>query len=119
MATVEEVNPVRNSDSESHGPAGGDISSGVKKLAALARIEVPESELEKFTKEFDAILAYVSQLEKLDLPADAGKGLPQLRNVLRADGNAYEPGIFTAKLKEQFPEREGDLLVVKQVITHE
>ena len=40
----------------------------VQKLAALARITVSEEGLEKFTKEFDAILAYVSQLEKLDLP---------------------------------------------------
>ena len=38
----------------------------VKKLAALARITVEDAELETFTREFDAILTYVSQLEKLD-----------------------------------------------------
>ncbi len=91
----------------------------VKKLASLARIKVEEAELEQFTKEFDAILAYVSQLEALDLPADAGTELPPLRNVMRKDGDAYEPGTFTEKLAEQFPSREGDALVVKQVITHE
>ena len=40
----------------------------VKKLAALARIRMADAELEKFTKEFDAIIAYVGQLEKLKLP---------------------------------------------------
>ena len=39
----------------------------VKKLAGLARIRIDNTELEKFTSEFDAILAYVGQLEKLNL----------------------------------------------------
>jgi len=91
----------------------------VKKLAALARISVSEAELEKFTKEFDAILAYVSQLEKLDLPEGVGKELPPLRNVMREDGEPHATGLHTEQLAEQFPAREGDALVVKQVITHE
>ena len=40
----------------------------VKKLSKLARIDLGDSELEKFTKEFDAILAYVGQLESLKVP---------------------------------------------------
>lgn len=91
----------------------------VKKLASLARIKVEEVELEQFTKEFDAILAYVSQLEALALPEDVGTALPPLRNVMREDGEAYAPGTFTERLASQFPAREGDALVVKQVITHE
>lgn len=91
----------------------------VKKLASLARIKVEEAELEQFTKEFDAILAYVSQLEALALPADGGTDLPPLRNVMREDGEAYPPGTFTERLASQFPAREGDALVVKQVITHD
>lgn len=90
----------------------------VKKLAALARIEVKEAELAQFTEEFDAILAYVGQLEQLDI-AEAGNEAPALRNVMRADGEPHAPGAYTAKLAAQFPQREGDALVVKQVITHE
>jgi aspartyl-tRNA(Asn)/glutamyl-tRNA(Gln) amidotransferase subunit C len=89
----------------------------VKKLAALARIEVTESEIEQFTKEFDAILAYVGQLEKLEL--SAVEEVPVLRNVMRQDGEPHEPGKYTEKLASQFPAREGNALVVKQVITHE
>lgn len=91
----------------------------VKKLAALARIRVPEGELEKFTKEFDAILAYISQLEALDLPVGVESELPALRNVMRLDGEPHATGKHTQMLAEQFPAREGDALVVKQVITHE
>ena len=91
----------------------------VKKLAALARISVSDSELEKFTAEFDAILAYVGQLEKLDLPSGGEGEKPPLRNVMREDGEPHAAGAFTEKLAEQFPEREGDALSVKQIITHD
>ena len=90
----------------------------VKKLAALARIEVKEAELAAFTKEFDAMLAYVGQLEKLELPKDL-KTMPALRNVFRDDVNPTPAGTWTKKLVEAFPEREGDYLVVKQIISHE
>lgn len=90
----------------------------VKKLAALARVEVSEEELPKFAKEFESILAYVSQLEKLDLPKDL-KSESVLKNVMRADENPTESGTWTKKLAEQFPKREGDYLVVRQIISHD
>ncbi|HEY4500844.1 MAG TPA: Asp-tRNA(Asn)/Glu-tRNA(Gln) amidotransferase subunit GatC [Candidatus Paceibacterota bacterium] len=90
----------------------------VRKLAALARIRVEDSELEKFTSEFDAILAYVGQLEKLELPS-AGSEKSALRNVMRKDGEPHESGKYTEKLVKQFPAREGDALSVKQIISHE
>ncbi len=90
----------------------------VKKLAALARIRVEDSELEKFTNEFDAILAYVGQLEKLELESASGEKSP-LRNVMREDGEPHPPGAYTERLVEHFPDREGDALSVKQIITHE
>jgi len=91
----------------------------VKKLAALARLTIEDAELEKFTSEFDAILAYVGQLESLELPADLAGGKPSLRNVMREDGAPHASGAYTAALAAQFPAREGDALVVKQIITHE
>ncbi len=90
----------------------------VKKLAALARIKVGDAELEKFTREFDAILAYIGQLEKLELPK-TGEEKPLLRNIMREDSVPHEPLAYTEKLAEQFPAREGNALSVKQIITHE
>jgi aspartyl/glutamyl-tRNA(Asn/Gln) amidotransferase C subunit len=102
----------------------------VKKLAALARIKVADEELAQFTKEFDAILAYVGQLESLDLSLDTEEA-SVLRNVMREDGEPHEAGKYTEKLAEQFPASakatagkpaesgEGVYLEVKQVITHE
>lgn len=97
----------------------------VKKLAALARITIADDELEKFTGEFDAILAYVGQLESLEIPADVKGEKPVLRNVMREDGEPTPAGTYTEKLAAQFPERlpaqagEGDALVVKQIIQHD
>ncbi|MDP1707299.1 MAG: Asp-tRNA(Asn)/Glu-tRNA(Gln) amidotransferase subunit GatC [bacterium] len=91
----------------------------VKKLAALARIKISENELEKFTSEFDAILAYVGQLEKLDLPHGTDREKSVLRNVMREDGEPHETGRYTKMLAAQFPQREGDALSVKQIITHD
>ena len=91
----------------------------VKKLAVLARVSVPDAELEKFTSEFDAILAYVGQLEALDLSHHSSVEKPALRNVMRADNSPHAPGTYTEKLAAQFPAREGDALLVKQIISHE
>ncbi len=90
----------------------------VKKLAALARISIPEEKLETFAKEFDDILIYISQLEKLNITIDT-KVLPPVRNVFRDDINPHEAGKYTEALTMQFPDREGDSLKVKQIITHD
>ncbi len=97
----------------------------VKKLAALARIRVKDAGLEKFTKEFDAILAYIGQLENLDIPRGLKEEKPHVRNIMREDGLPHSPGAYTEKLTEQFPARlpaqagEGVYLEVKQIISHE
>lgn len=90
----------------------------VKKLASLARITISDEELAAFTDEFDAILSYVGQLESLALPEVASEK-PALRNIMRADGEPHAPGAFTETLAAQFPAREGDALVVKQIIQHD
>ncbi|MBI2409595.1 aspartyl/glutamyl-tRNA amidotransferase subunit C [Candidatus Kaiserbacteria bacterium] len=91
----------------------------VKKLAALARISIADEELEKFTQEFDAVIAYVGQLESLNQPPASSLQPQALRNVLREDGEPTAPGTNTEKLVAQFPEREGNALVVKQIISHD
>lgn len=90
----------------------------VKRLAALARIEVPDADLSRFAAEFDAVLAYVGKLDELTLP-DQGRVVPAVRNALRKDENANEAGTYTEALASQFPQREGDSLSVKQILSHD
>lgn len=94
-------------------------SDDVRKLAALARLSLPEEKVDSFAKEFDAILAYVGTLDELSLPARESRAAPAVRNVFREDGEPHAPGIYTERLTEQFPDREGDALRVKQIITHD
>jgi aspartyl-tRNA(Asn)/glutamyl-tRNA(Gln) amidotransferase subunit C len=89
----------------------------VKKLAALARISVPEESLPKLVEEFDAILGYIGQLSELKITS--GTPLLPYTNIFRADENPHENRAYTEKLAEQFPAREGDLLSVKQIIAHD
>ncbi len=90
----------------------------VQKLAGLARIRVEESELEKLASEFESILAYVSKLEDVEVP-QGGQGTTPVRNVVRPDAEPHAPGAYTEALTQAFPEREGDLLKVKQIISHD
>lgn len=90
----------------------------VKKLAALARIRVSDAELERFSKEFESILSYVGQIEKLEVSAEPDRR-PTLRNVLREDTTPHETGLYTNTLVGQFPERDGDSLKVKKIISHD
>jgi aspartyl/glutamyl-tRNA(Asn/Gln) amidotransferase C subunit len=91
----------------------------VQKLASLARIRVSEDELAGFTKDFESILGYISQLERADITADAVDTNPSVRNVFREDADAHAPGAYTEALTEQFPERKGNYLSVKQIISHD
>lgn len=92
--------------------------SQVQKLAALARISVPEASLPKLVSEFEGILAYVGQLDSLAL-GEKEVTVPPLRNVYREDGEPYAAGIHTQKLAAQFPARNNDALSVKQIISHD
>lgn len=91
----------------------------VQKLAALARLTIPEEKLASFAKEFDAILAYVGTLDELSLPSSEKRTLPVVRNVFREDGEPHEAGKYTEKIVAQFPEKEGNSLKVKQIIVHD
>ena len=90
----------------------------VQKLAQLARISVADEELAKFTEEFDSILAYVGKLNELAIDTKTTGTLPAQRNVFREDGVPHETGVHTETLVEAFPEKAGNLLEVKQIITH-
>lgn len=90
----------------------------VRRLAALARVDVPEADLERFAAEFDSILAYIGKLDELTLPA-SDTTAPAHRNVLRADENPTTPGTWTDAIVSQFPQKEGNSLSVKKIISHD
>lgn len=91
----------------------------VRKLASLARIRIPEEKTEAFAREFDGILSYIKALESLNLSEIGMKHVGTVHNVFREDGEPHATGLYTEKLVAAFPEKEGTLLKVKQIISHD
>lgn len=90
----------------------------VKKLASLARISVEDSELAKFGKEFESILAYIGQIEKLEVDTGVSPN-PLHKNVFREDGTPHEKGLYTKNIVDAFSQKDGNYLKVKKIISHD
>lgn len=88
----------------------------ILKLARLARIQVTEDELQKYSKELTAILQYVQQLENVDT-----KGLKPtyqvtgLTDVMRAD-ELHDYGVTAEELLKNAPATEAGHIKVKRMI---
>ncbi|KND50369.1 MAG: aspartyl/glutamyl-tRNA(Asn/Gln) amidotransferase, C subunit [Parcubacteria bacterium C7867-007] len=89
----------------------------VKKLAALARLTVSEEELPVFVAEFEAILGYMGQLETLDIAA--GTDILPYANTFRTEGAPHEKGAWTRDIVKAFPNKEGDSLSVKKILSND
>lgn len=100
-----------------HFRAMGRISiDDVRKVAALARLDLPEARLATTTSQLERILDYVGQLEQVDTT-----GVPpttravEVVNVTRAD--TVEPTPVREELLDLAPEREGDFLRVPRILS--
>ena len=87
----------------------------IRTLASLARIEVGDAELETLEREIPDILKFVETIQQANVSDTAPT--PELRNVMREDGEPHESGMYTDALLAQAPARQGNRLVVKQVIS--
>ncbi len=93
----------------------------VLNLAKLARIEIGDEEAESLSSEFGAILGYVGEVKGVTSPqplslarrGEEGRGVS---NVMREDVGPHESGLYTEKILEQAPAREGDYIKVKKIL---
>ena len=89
----------------------------VRALAALSRIAIDEKDIPRLEGELQEVLAFVEEVQKIDVSA-LKVGTDGLHNVMRADTDAYEPGLFTEALLGAAPKRNGEYFEVKQVLAH-
>lgn len=88
----------------------------ILKLARLARIQVTEDELQKYSQELSAILEYVEQLKQVDT-----KGLKPtyqvtgLTDVMRPD-ELHDYGATAEELLKNAPATEDGHIKVKRMI---
>ncbi len=87
----------------------------VRRVAELARLELPEAELEKTARELSAVLDFVTTLRKLDLaglqPSTFASSEGALRDDER-DERRLDPGRATAMA----PEAEDGFFIVPPIV---
>ena len=87
----------------------------VRKVAKLARLDLPEEKIATYTGQLESILDYVGQLESIDT-----QGVPEttraveVTNVTRADG--VTPTAVREDILNQAPLREGDFFRVPKIL---
>lgn len=88
----------------------------VRKLAALARIHVEESEIEGLREDMNSILDYVGQVKEVAGGLEEDTEIGPLKNVMRRDEDPTNHGAFSKELIAEFPDKEGDYLKVKKIL---
>ena len=89
--------------------------STVVRIAELARIKVPEAELEKLAGEMAKILEWVAQLNEVDTEGVAPMTSVADMNLRRRDDVAAE-GAGPDRILANAPERYDDFFAVPKVI---
>ncbi len=92
----------------------------VEKLIELELVDMSDAEIKQFRGEIDSILGYVSELQTLS--SGEGEREPQvgeLHNVMREDIHPHESGIYTEAILKELPQREGEYVKVKKILTNQ
>jgi len=89
----------------------------IEKLAELSRLQLSEAEIEQYHKQLDEILEYVSHIQEAsaDVPELTPKDVP-VANVMREDGEAHEPGVYTDALLSEAPNTQDGYVKVKKIL---
>jgi aspartyl-tRNA(Asn)/glutamyl-tRNA(Gln) amidotransferase subunit C len=87
----------------------------VRKVAGLARLDLPEDKIATYTGQLERILEYVAHLEQVDT-----EGVPpttravEVVNVTRED--TVDPTPVREELLNLSPQREGDFFRVPKIL---
>ena len=90
-------------------------AADVRKVAKLARLNLPDDKIATYTGQLESILGYVSQLEQVDTT-----GVPEttraveVTNVTRQDG--VDPTPVREEILNQAPQREGHFFRVPKIL---
>ena len=90
-------------------------SSDVRRVAHLARLELPEDQIETYTAQLEQILSYVDQLQAIDT-----QDIPpttravEVVNAMRDD--LVEVNSSREDILDQAPHREGDFFRVPKIL---
>ena len=87
----------------------------VRKVAKLARLDLPEVKIATYTGQLESILDYVSQLAEIDT-----EGVPETTRAVEVTNVTREDGVTPTPVREeilnQAPLREGDFFRVPKIL---
>ena len=90
-------------------------SSDVRKVAQLARLELPEDQIQTYTSQIEEILSYVDQLQEIDT-----KNVPPTTRAVEVVNSMREDLVEVKSSREdilnQAPNREGDFFRVPKIL---
>ena len=88
----------------------------VLKLARLSKLELTENEIDRFTDEFEDILAYFEQLKDVDISEiNPTYQVTGLTNVMRKD-EVIDYGVSNQELLKNSPATLGNQIKVRRVL---
>lgn len=88
----------------------------ILKLAKLARLQLTDEEVEKFSDEISAILGYIDQLQSVNLNGvETTNQVTGLVNVMRKD-EVYSYSVTPEQLLKNAPETEDGQIKVKRML---
>ena len=91
-------------------------SEDVKKVANLARLDLPSDEIQTYSNQLQEILGYIEQLEKVDTEGvSPTTRAVEVVNVLRQD--LVETTEAREELLDLAPHREGDFFRVPRILS--
>lgn len=89
--------------------------SDIKKLAHTARIAISDEEAEGLSKDLEATLAYIEQLNKAPIPEESTV-VPDNHNVTRDDVVTTVPGSYTTAMLAQAVGGQDGFVKVKKIL---
>ena len=90
-------------------------SSDVRKVAQLARLELPEDQIDTYTEQLEEILSYIDQLREIDtVNIPPTTRAVEVINAMRED--LVEVKCSREDLLNQAPHREGDFFRVPKIL---
>ena len=90
-------------------------SSDVRKVAHLARLELPEDQIQTYTAQIEEILSYIEQLQEIDTKnVSPTTRAVEVVNSMRED--LVEVKCSREDILNQAPNREGDFFRVPKIL---
>ena len=90
-------------------------SEDIRKVAKLARLDIPEEKIPLYTNQLEKILSYVDQLEQVET-----KGVPPTARAVEVINVLREDNIQQANIREELlelaPRREEEFFRVPKIL---